>query len=94
MPVETEYHVASALFGMDSAYALNALGFAAAPTAFKDVTNRKDLSKINPRDILGSPTSNPPRSPLDGYSLVFPTTQATWALIAVSLTLSSIFTTY
>lgn len=83
LPVETEYHVASVLFNMDSAlecliYALNALGSAAVPAAFRDVTARKDLSKISPRDILGAPEATPPKAPLRGYAAVFPTTQALW----------------
>jgi len=83
MPVENEYHVASVLFNMDSAlecltYALNALGAAALPDAFHDVTARKDLAKISPRDILGSPEATPPKEPLPGYGELFPSMQRHW----------------
>lgn len=80
LPTETEYHVASVLFNMDSAlecliYAINALGYAASPGNFRDVTSRQQLALIVPRDILGMPTANPPKEPLKGYSEIFPGTQ-------------------
>lgn len=80
-PIETEYHVASVLFNMDSAlecliYALNALGYAASPGNFRDITSRKELSQITPRDVLGMPRAEPPKDPLmKGYSEIFPDTQ-------------------
>jgi len=83
LPVETEYHVASVFFNMDSAlecltYALNALGHAVMPTSFRDVTTRRDLAKISPRDVLGIPEGDPPRAPLPGYTNLFPSTQTHW----------------
>ncbi len=79
-PSETEYHVTSTLFNMDSAfecltYALNALGYAYLFKSFRDVTSKKALSRICPSDILGKPSDNPPESPLEGYSVIFPETQ-------------------
>jgi hypothetical protein len=51
VPMEIEYHLASIFFSMDSAiecltFAINALGFAAAPRAFRDVSNEKALKQI------------------------------------------------
>ncbi|HUW94746.1 MAG TPA: hypothetical protein VMW58_03095 [Anaerolineae bacterium] len=82
-PLETEYHIASIFFNMDSAieclaFALNALGFAVAPKCFRDVTDERQLTKIAPWDVSGRPTGVPPRQPLDGYKLVFPALQAHW----------------
>lgn len=82
-PTETEYYVTSVLFNMDSAleclvFAFNALGCAAAPTSFHDVTTRKGLNKISPRDILGVPEATPPREPLQGYSQIYKATQDHW----------------
>ena len=55
---DAEYHLATALFHMDSAvecmtFALNALGNSVAPGAFRDVTDDKALRRILPVDILG-----------------------------------------
>lgn len=81
---DTEYHLASVFFNMDSAvecltFALNALGFAAQPNGFRDVTDRQSLYGITPKDILGNPAANPPREPLEGYFQIFPTLQSYWA---------------
>ena len=76
---DTEYHLSSIFFNMDSAmecfvYAINALGFAASSTAFLDVTNDRALRQVAPWNILGRDT-NPP---LAGYNLYFPNLQAHW----------------
>lgn len=78
-PTETEYHLSSILFQMDSAlecltFALNALGWIVMPADFRDVTNDIALRKIGPVDILGNAT-NPP---LAGFQKVFPTVQGAW----------------
>ena len=83
-PSETEYHLASVMFQMDSAlecltFALNALGWVVLPADFRDVTDVKALRLISPRDILGDPTSTPPVLPLkSGYQKLFPDTQIAW----------------
>ena len=82
-PVETEYHVSSILFGMDSAiecftFMLNALGCAAVPTGFHDVTDGRALKRVAPRDILGEPNATPPIPPLQDYEIIFPTLQSHW----------------
>ncbi|MDH4234073.1 MAG: hypothetical protein OEV15_02915 [Gallionella sp.] len=80
---ETEYHLASAFFNMDSAiecvtFALNALGYCAAPTSFKDVSESAAIRKISPYDILGKADANPPIPALGGYSMLFPSVQNYW----------------
>lgn len=82
-PMDTDYHLASLFFNMDSAvecltFALNALGFAAQPDGFRDVTDGQSLSKISPRDILGNAAANPAIGPLEGYVQIFPTFQSYW----------------
>lgn len=82
-PVETEYHLASILFQMDSAlecltFALNALGWAAMPSGFWDVTDGRKLRRISPLDILGDLTLTPPLAPKPGYTAIFPSFQALW----------------
>jgi len=82
-PAETEYHLASILFQMDSAlecliFALNALGWAAKPSGFWDVTDARTLRRIGPLDILGDPTRTPPLAPKPGYTTIFPSLQASW----------------
>lgn len=76
---ETEYHLASILFQMDSAlecltFALNALGWVAMESGFRDVTDSRALRRIGPLDILGDRK----RSPLSGYTTIFPTLQVLW----------------
>lgn len=83
-PSETEFHLASIFFNMDSAvecftFALNALGYAASPSSFQDVTSVKGLALIRPSDILGfNPATRETGSALDGYALIFPRLQAYW----------------
>jgi hypothetical protein len=82
-PAETEYHLASILFQMDSAlecltFALNALGWVAMPSGFWDVTDGRALRRISPLDILGDPTRVPPLAPKPGYTTIFPSFQALW----------------
>lgn len=67
LPQDTEYHLSSALFNMDSAvecltFAFNALGFAAIPEGFRDTNDQKSLTRISPKDILEMP----------GYENVYP----------------------
>jgi hypothetical protein len=83
IPTDTEYHLASILFQMDSAleclaFALNALGWAVLPGGFRDVTDAKKLKQINPLDILGDPARIPPLAPQPGYAQLFPTLQGVW----------------
>lgn len=82
-PTDTEYHLASILFQMDSAlecltFALNALGWIVMPTGFHDVTDAKALKKISPFDILGNSSKFSCTPPLTGYAHVFPTVQKAW----------------
>lgn len=81
-PSETEYHVSSTLFNMDSAiectvFALNALGYIADSTKFLDVTNEKDLSKITPYNILGRPPTYTTGF-VQGYNDYFPSLRSFW----------------
>lgn len=81
LPVEIEYHIASILFNMDSAfecliYALNALGNSVSSENFRDITSRRQLSDITPRDILGIPSAKSSKEqPMKGYTEIFPDTQ-------------------
>jgi hypothetical protein len=83
-----ERHIAGALFCMDSAleclvFALNAMGNAVEVSAFQDVTSRRALSRVSPRNVLGNASENP----LPGYAKYFPSLQQRWlhasALISV-----------
>lgn len=83
IPTETEYHLSSILFQMDSAleclvFALNALGWIVMPAGFRDVTDAKALKWISPLDIVGDATKTPPIAPLAGFQTVFPTVQRAW----------------
>lgn len=78
-PTETEHHVSTILFGMDSAlecfvFALNGLGFALKPSEFLDISDAKALRQISPWNILGGKV----RPSLTGYSSAFPTLQQYW----------------
>jgi len=80
LPEDTEYHLSSVLFGMASAiecltFALNALGFAAQPDRFLDVTRHEKLNRISLTNIIGNPASQPPTKPLVGYTQIYPTLQ-------------------
>lgn len=82
-PIETEFHLTSIFFNMDSAlecftFALNSLGFVAAPKWFRDITDDKVLSKVYPTDIIGKLNTNPEDPPYAGYSRIFPTLQTHW----------------
>ncbi|WKZ46053.1 MAG: hypothetical protein QY306_09535 [Anaerolineales bacterium] len=82
-PNETEHHLASIFFCMDSsiecfAYALNALGFAARPDLFRDVKIDRSLRQISPKDILGEDPTKLSKVPVLGYKTVFPTLQMYW----------------
>jgi hypothetical protein len=64
---------------MDSAvecftFAMNALGYAVAPSEFLDVTDEKMLQRISPTNILGRKS----QAPQPGYSNRFPSLQAHW----------------
>jgi hypothetical protein len=70
-PLETEYHIASIFFNMGSAiecltFALNALGFAALPGRFRDVTDDRQLRSVTPWDILGKHNSDTSIAPFAG----------------------------
>jgi len=83
IPTETEYHLASTLFQMDSAlecltFAVNALGWAAMPSGFRDVTDEGALRRISPLDILGDSTRPTPDRPQPGYASIFPSFQVLW----------------
>lgn len=76
---EPEYHLSSIFFNMDSAvecfvFAMNALGYAVAPSEFLDVADEKGLRQVAPWNILG----NKRLQPLIGYSHFFPTLQTHW----------------
>jgi len=82
-PTETEYHLSSIFFNLDSSlecltFAFNALGSAVRPGEFRDVTDSKALKRITPKDILGEPNATPPREPLSGYKAIFPSVVALW----------------
>lgn len=72
---DTEYHVTTILFHMDSAlecltYALNALGWVANRAEFRDIANAAQLRRISPADIL--------KPSMPGYATLFPTLQRLW----------------
>lgn len=74
-----EYNLASFFFNADSAlecfvYALNALGYAAEPTLFSDITEPKKLRKIAPWNIAGDEGNKP----LAGYDKYFPLVKEEW----------------
>lgn len=76
---ETEYHLTSIFFHMDSAlecitFALNALGWATRPSDFRDITNPAQLRRISPADVTGDVRSGSQ----PGYSRVFPELQRRW----------------
>jgi hypothetical protein len=78
-PAETEYHVSSIFFNMDSAvecfvFGINGLGNAVAPQEFLDATDYKALRRVAPWNILG----NKGQSPRVGYTHYFPSLQAYW----------------
>ncbi len=82
-PEKQEYHVGSLLFNMDSTlecftFALNALGCGLLGEGFIDITNDKKLKGINPRNIIGSKQSNPPKKPEPGYCQLFKDLQEYW----------------
>ena len=83
-PSETEYHIASLFFNMDSAvecitFALNAFGFCASNNkSFWDVTESKKLKKISPYDIIGRRNTTPPKPPLAEYDIYFPKVKQYW----------------
>jgi len=84
LPRETEYHLASIFFNMDSlveciTFALNALGFCASNNdSFRDVTKSKELERISRYDITGRKETNSSKRPLAGYEKVFPSVQKYW----------------
>ena len=84
LPSETEYHLASLFFNMDSmieciTYALNALGYCASNNEkFWDVTIEKYLKRISPYDIIGRLNSNPPQPHLAEYDTYFPEVRSYW----------------
>lgn len=78
-PLETEYHISSVFFNMDSAiecfvYSINSLGYAMAPQEFKDVTDYEALKQVSPRNILGTTK----QEPLIGYKNYFPNVSKYW----------------
>ncbi|HFD31463.1 MAG TPA: hypothetical protein ENJ28_01950 [Gammaproteobacteria bacterium] len=84
LPSETECHLASLFFNMDSfiecmTYALNAFGYIASGGAeFRDITCAKGLKRISPCDILGRPNANPPQPYLKEYDTYFPEVRKYW----------------
>jgi hypothetical protein len=76
---ETEYHISSIFFNMDSAiecfvFALNAFGNAIALPDFLDITADRTLRQVAPWNILG----NKRRAALSGYGNYFPKLQGYW----------------
>jgi len=83
LPTDAEYHLTSILFQMDSAiecltFALNALGWAVAPSDFRDVTDPKSLRSISPADVVGGLIGATGTQPQPGFARVFPRIQALW----------------
>lgn len=81
-PSETEYHVSSILFNMDSAiecmvFALNALGYIADSSNFLNAANERDLSKVAPYNILGRPPTYATGF-VRGYDDYFPLLKSCW----------------
>ncbi len=83
-PSETEYHIASLFFNMDSfieciTFAINSLGYSASGgKLFRDVTSEKELRRISPSDLLGRPNANSPQSHLLEYDTYFPELRKYW----------------
>ena len=82
---ETEYHLSSIFFNMDSAiecfvFAMNALGAAAEPNLFLDVSDYGKLTRIAPANILGKwdNSGTQTRAPFPGYEKYFPELQKYW----------------
>lgn len=78
---ETEYHLASLFFQLDSAieclvFAMNAIGCAVQGDGFHDINDEKCLRRISPSNILGGAQRHPGK--LKGYSTIFPRTTALW----------------
>ena len=78
-PVDSDYHLSSIFFSMDSAiecltFAMNALGFAAFPDAFKDVTDSRRLREVSPDNVTGRER----KALVSGYEKLFPETQKHW----------------
>ncbi|WP_152670272.1 hypothetical protein [Lysobacter capsici] len=77
--LEPEYHLASIMFGLDSAlecllYAMNAFGYGAHPAEFVDITTDKGLRSIAPWMILGSSS----RAPHPAFEKYYPGVIAIW----------------
>lgn len=77
--LEPEYHLASIVFGMDSAlecllYAMNAFGYGVQPEEFVDITTDKGLRSIAPWLILGS-SSRPPHPAFEKH---YPNVVSVW----------------
>jgi hypothetical protein len=75
-PQDAEYHLASALFAMDSSFecftfALNALGCAVDAGEFQNITDHRAMKAISPDNIVGA-------TPRPGYARYFPSVQALW----------------
>jgi hypothetical protein len=82
-PDEVEYHLTSILFNMDSTleclcFALNALGYAHAPSDFHAVDDPAQLKRIAPLNVFGDPLRSPPLEPVPGYAAIFPRLQQVW----------------
>lgn len=77
--LEPEYHLASIMFGLDSAlecllYVMNAFGYGVHPAEFIDITTDKGLRSIAPWLILG----NSSRTPHPAFEKYYPSTVAVW----------------
>lgn len=75
---EIDYHLATILFGMDSAiecctFVLNALGWAVLPSEFLNVNDDNALRNITPDNIVGAG-----KKKISGYAKVFPRVEALW----------------
>ena len=73
---DADYHLANALFNMDSAlecfvFGINALGNGTDAAQFKDVTDERALRNVRPTNVIG-----PGLCP--GYATYFPSLQAHW----------------
>lgn len=83
LPSDADNHLTSIFFHMDSAtecltFALNALGWAVAPSDFRDVTDPKALRSISPTDVIGGVLNTRGSQLQPGFAKVFPRLQALW----------------
>jgi len=82
IPKDTEYHLASFFFNVDSSiecmvFALNAIGYATKGKGYRNINDPKELRKVSPYDVAGNRTGV---KPMSGYKDTFPRTQELWRI--------------